>query len=43
MARSPVELLVQGERLFNENEGAFVENFIAQQLISHFPLNEMPA
>jgi len=36
MARSPVELLAQGERLFNEYEGAFVENFIAQQLISHF-------
>ncbi|MBT8364408.1 MAG: ATP-binding protein [Deltaproteobacteria bacterium] len=36
IARSPVELLAQGERLFNEYEGAFVENFIAQQLISHF-------
>jgi len=36
MARSPVELLVQGQRLFNEYEGAFVENFVAQQLISHF-------
>ena len=36
MARAPVELLVQGERLFNEYEGAFVENYIAQQLVSHF-------
>ncbi len=36
VARSPVELLVQGERLFNEYEGAFVENYVAQQLISHF-------
>jgi predicted AAA+ superfamily ATPase len=36
MARSPVELLAQGQRLFNEYEGAFVENFVAQQLISHF-------
>jgi predicted AAA+ superfamily ATPase len=36
MARSPVELLVQGERLFNEYEGAFVENYVAQQLVSHF-------
>ena len=36
MANSPVELLVQGERLFNEYEGAFVENYVAQQLISHF-------
>ena len=36
MAQSPVELLVQGERLFNEYEGAFVENYIAQQLVSHF-------
>lgn len=37
LANSPVELLVQGERLFNEYEGAFVENYVTQQLISHFP------
>jgi predicted AAA+ superfamily ATPase len=37
IAKSPVELLVQGERLFNEYEGAFVENYVAQQLVSHFP------
>ncbi len=37
IAKSPVELLVQGERLFNEYEGAFVESYIAQQLVSHFP------
>jgi len=36
MAGSPVELLVQGERLFNDYEGAFVENYVAQQLVSHF-------
>ena len=36
MARSPVELLAQGGRLFNEYEGAFVENYVAQQLVSHF-------
>jgi len=36
MANAPVELLVQGERLFNEYEGAFVENYVAQQLVSHF-------
>jgi len=36
MAKSPVELLAQGERLFNEYEGAFVENYVAQQLVSHF-------
>ena len=36
MARAPVELLVQGKRLFNEYEGAFVENYVAQQLVSHF-------
>jgi predicted AAA+ superfamily ATPase len=35
MVRSPVEFLVQGTRLFNEYEGAFVENYVAQQLI-HF-------
>jgi predicted AAA+ superfamily ATPase len=37
IAGSPVELLVQGERLFNEYEGAFVENYVAQQLVLHFP------
>ena len=36
IAGSPVDLLVQGERLFNEYEGAFVENYVAQQLVSHF-------
>jgi predicted AAA+ superfamily ATPase len=36
MAGSPVELLVQGDRLFNEYEGSFVENFVAQQLVSLF-------
>jgi predicted AAA+ superfamily ATPase len=36
MARSPVELLVQGQRLFTEYEGAFAENYVAQQLVSHF-------
>jgi predicted AAA+ superfamily ATPase len=35
MAGSPVELLVQGARLFNEYEGAFVENFVAQQMVSN--------
>jgi predicted AAA+ superfamily ATPase len=34
IADSPVELLAQGDRLFNEYEGAFVENFAAQQLVS---------
>jgi predicted AAA+ superfamily ATPase len=32
LARVPAEVLVQGDRLFNEYRGAFVENFIAQQL-----------
>jgi len=36
MSRSPVELLAHQERLFNEYEGAFVENFAAQQLAAHF-------
>ena len=36
MSNSPVQLLVQRERLFNEYEGAFVENYVAQQLISYF-------
>ena len=38
MSRSPVELLAHRERLFNEYEGAFVENFAAQQLMAHFGL-----
>jgi predicted AAA+ superfamily ATPase len=36
MSRSPVELRAHRERLFNEYEGAFVENFAAQQLVAHF-------
>ena len=36
VARSPVELLAHGRRLFNEYEGAFVENYVAQQAVSHF-------
>jgi len=36
MAGSPVDLLVHGERLFNEYERAFVESYVAQQLVSHF-------
>ena len=35
MASSPLEFLAQGRRLFNEYEGAFVENYVAQQLVSH--------
>lgn len=34
MAKTPVKMLVSGERLFNEYEGAFVENYVAQQLLS---------
>jgi predicted AAA+ superfamily ATPase len=36
MSRLPVELLSHGDRLFNEYDGAFVENFAAQQLMAHF-------
>jgi len=35
MADTPVEMMAQGERLFNEYEGALVENFVAQQLVAH--------
>ncbi len=34
MAGLPVDILAQGTRLFNEYEGALVENYVAQQLIS---------
>ena len=33
MARLPVDVTAQGSRLFNEYEGAFVENYVSQQLI----------
>jgi predicted AAA+ superfamily ATPase len=36
LSRSPVELMSLGSRIFNEYDGAFVENFAAQQLIAHF-------
>lgn len=35
MAGTPVEFLVDQRRLFNEYEGAFVENYVAQQLTAH--------
>lgn len=34
MAGTPVEMMAQGERLFNEYEGAFVESFAAQQIVA---------
>jgi hypothetical protein len=40
MARVPAAVLVQGDALFNEYQGAFVENYVAQQLHTdqRFPL-----
>jgi len=35
MSSTPIEFLAQGKKLFNEYEGAFVENYVAQQLASH--------
>jgi len=32
MTKIPIEMTVQGTRLFNEYNGAFVENYVAQQL-----------
>ncbi|MCP4215256.1 MAG: ATP-binding protein [bacterium] len=34
MAGVPVEVLVQGDRLFNDYQGAFVENYVAGQLVA---------
>ena len=34
LADAPVSLLAVGMRLFNEYEGAFVENYVAQQLVA---------
>ena len=36
MSRSPVELLSLSKQIFSEYDGAFVENYAAQQLIAHF-------
>jgi predicted AAA+ superfamily ATPase len=36
MAGTPIELLASGARLFNEYAGAFVENYVAQQLVAMF-------
>jgi len=36
MAGTPIELLASGARLFNEYTGAFVENYVAQQLAAMF-------
>jgi len=34
LARSPVDMMVRGQRLFNEYEGALVENYVAQQMVA---------
>ncbi len=34
MARTPLELMVHGDRLFTECRGALAENYVAQQLIA---------
>ncbi len=34
MARTPIELGVQGERLFTEYRGALAENYVAQELVA---------
>jgi predicted AAA+ superfamily ATPase len=41
MAKIPPEVLTHGDQLFNEYSGAFVENYVAQQINSHkeFSLN----
>lgn len=36
MANLPAALVVKGEKLFNEFRGAFVENYVAQQLRAHY-------
>jgi len=38
LAKVPSKLLAQGQRLFNEYEGAFVENYVAEQLAAHFQI-----
>ena len=35
MANTTVQLAAGGRRLFNEYQGAFVENYVAQQLVAH--------
>jgi predicted AAA+ superfamily ATPase len=39
MAEVPVDILAKGNRLFSEYEGAFVENYAAQQLKSSLDIN----
>jgi predicted AAA+ superfamily ATPase len=34
LANVPIDILVKGNKLFNEYEGAFVENYVAQQLVA---------
>ena len=38
LAKVPANILAQGQRLFNEYEGAFVENYVAEQLVAHFQM-----
>ncbi len=36
MSKTPAALLAKGDRLFTEFEGAFVENYVAQQITAHY-------
>jgi len=35
MSRLPIDLILKEESLFSEFKGAFTENFVAQQLVTH--------
>lgn len=39
MSNIPASILIEGDRLFTEFKGAFVENYVAQQLIGHFQVD----
>jgi len=39
LSNLPLNIIMDGDKLFTEFKGAFVENYTAQQLISHFDLD----
>lgn len=39
LSKLPMKVIIDGDKLFTEFKGAFIENYVAQQLISYFQMD----
>lgn len=39
LSNLPISIMIEGDRLFTEFKGAFVENYVTQQLVSYFDVD----